>query len=131
MLSLYRDKVPAEMWELFLWEYIMPTKPLKPCGFPGCPNLTTGKFCDKHKTPERASANSRGYGKAWQKARENFLRHHPVCAMCGSVATVVDHIIPHRGNKELFWDHKNWQPLCKACHDKKTGLHDSTPVYSY
>ena len=37
-------------------------------------------------------------------------------------ATVVDHVIPHRGNKQLFWDEKNWQPLCKSCHDLKTGM---------
>jgi len=36
-------------------------------------------------------------------------------------ATVVDHIIPHRGDERLFWDETNWQPLCKQCHDKKTG----------
>ena len=36
-------------------------------------------------------------------------------------ATVVDHIVPHRGDKKLFWDQSNWQPLCKEHHDKKTG----------
>ena len=36
-------------------------------------------------------------------------------------ATVVDHIVPHRGDHALFWDEQNWQPLCKSCHDKKTG----------
>lgn len=36
-------------------------------------------------------------------------------------STVVDHIIPHRGNMDLFWYEENWQPLCKRCHDKKTG----------
>ena len=36
-------------------------------------------------------------------------------------ATVVDHVIPHRGDRKLFWDEQNWQPLCKECHDKKTG----------
>ena len=34
-----------------------------------------------------------------------------------SAATVVDHIIPHRGDKTLFWDETNWQSLCKTCHD--------------
>ena len=24
-------------------------------------------------------------------------------------------------NKQLFWDENNWQPLCKDCHDRKTG----------
>lgn len=32
-------------------------------------------------------------------------------------ATVVDHIVPHRGDMKLFWDRDNWQALCKACHD--------------
>ncbi|HOO52277.1 MAG TPA: HNH endonuclease signature motif containing protein, partial [Alphaproteobacteria bacterium] len=36
-------------------------------------------------------------------------------------ATVVDHIIPHRGDETLFWDESNWQALCKKCHDRKTG----------
>ncbi|MGM9590559.1 MAG: HNH endonuclease signature motif containing protein, partial [Faecousia sp.] len=36
-------------------------------------------------------------------------------------ATVVDHIIPHRGDRKLFWDESNWQPLCKDCHNRKTG----------
>ena len=36
-------------------------------------------------------------------------------------ATVVDHIVPHRGDHALFWDKQNWQPLCKDCHDRKTG----------
>ena len=32
-------------------------------------------------------------------------------------ASVVDHIIPHRGDESLFWDQTNWQSLCKQCHD--------------
>lgn len=48
---------------------------------------------------------------------------HPLCCMCaqqGKVtpATVVDHIIPHKGDAELFWAHDNWQPICKPCHDQ-------------
>jgi 5-methylcytosine-specific restriction protein A len=39
-------------------------------------------------------------------------------------ATVVDHIIPHKGNHELFWDAKNHQPLCKRHHDIKTCKED-------
>ena len=34
---------------------------------------------------------------------------------------LLDHIIPHRGDQKLFWDEQNWQPLCKDCHDRKTG----------
>jgi 5-methylcytosine-specific restriction endonuclease McrA len=68
-------------------------------------------------------STARGYSYGWQKARERFLRSNPLCCYCqreGRVtpATVVDHIIPHRGDKELFWDEANWQPLCKHCHDR-------------
>ena len=46
-------------------------------------------------------------------------------------ATVVDHIVPHRGDQKLFWDQNNWQPLCKSCHDKKTLTEDINPTYTY
>lgn len=32
-------------------------------------------------------------------------------------ATVVDHKVPHRGDLKLFWNRRNWQSLCKTCHD--------------
>lgn len=68
------------------------------------------------------SSAARGYGYAWQKARKAYLAAHPLCAMCSTesnpvAATVVDHIKPHGGNRALFWDKENWQPLCKRCHD--------------
>ena len=31
---------------------------------------------------------------------------------------LVDHIKPHKGDLNLFWDQDNWQPLCKSCHDR-------------
>ena len=33
-------------------------------------------------------------------------------------ASVVDHIVPHKGDHKLFWNPKNHQALCKHCHDK-------------
>ena len=74
----------------------------------------------------RGSAAFRGYDRKWQAARKAFLEKNPLCAACMKAgrltpATVVDHIVPHRGDMRLFWDEKNWQPLCKQCHDNKTG----------
>jgi len=63
------------------------------------------------------------YNHDWRKARARFLQTNPLCKYCKdrfgrvTVATVVDHIIPHKGDKTLFWDQENWQPLCKYCHD--------------
>lgn len=41
-----------------------------------------------------------------------------------TAGTVVDHIIPHRGNYDLFWNQDNWQTLCKLHHDQKTARED-------
>lgn len=70
----------------------------------------------------RRSAHERGYVYRWQMARANYLACNPLCRYCEKAgrivpASVVDHIIPHRGDMRLFWDEDNWQPLCKKCHD--------------
>ena len=109
----------------------MPRSPKRPCRYPGCPNLCeSGTYCPEHSAEspdrQRGSAAERGYDAKWRRARKLFLQRHPLCANCLSQgvltpATVVDHIVPHRGDHRLFWDEQNWQPLCKACHDRKTG----------
>ena len=105
----------------------MPRAPKRPCRYPGCPSLSDGLFCELHRGRyARESAAQRGYDGRWRRARTFFLKKHPLCAECLcenrlTPATVVDHILPHRGDDQLFWDEANWQALCKACHDKKTG----------
>lgn len=106
----------------------MPKKPKRPCRFPGCPELVPRGYCTKH-ADKRDSGSQRGYDSKWRKARDRFLKAHPLCVRClenGKFisANVVDHIVPHRGSKELFWDESNWQSLCKRCHDKKTMTED-------
>lgn len=92
--------------------------------------------CEQHKakTPyaldfdkRRGTATQRGYDSRWRKYRVQFLRLRPLCECeeCKRLkrvlpAVVVDHIIPHRGDQDLFWDPNNHQSLAKACHDRKT-----------
>ena len=69
----------------------------------------------------RGTAAQRGYDHRWQKARNQYLSEHPLCVECVKLdkvvpATVVDHIVPHRGDMGLFWQQDNWQPLCATCH---------------
>jgi 5-methylcytosine-specific restriction protein A len=64
----------------------------------------------------RPSARQRGYDSKWEKERAMFLIYHATCK-CGQPASVVDHITPHRGDKKLFWDYRNWQSLCAHCHN--------------
>jgi 5-methylcytosine-specific restriction protein A len=94
--------------------------------------ITLSQIKNQTATPKRdnrPSAASRGYGARWRKARMYFLTIHPLCVDCEKEsvvksATVVDHIIPHKGNQELFWQMSNWQSLCKQHHDIKTATQD-------
>lgn len=104
------------------------------CPAPGCGIRIEGKqYCSKHKghagrryDEQRPTAPQRGYDSRWQKARKTWLAEHPLCAECerqGRVrgATLVDHIVPHSGDYQLFWDSEgNWQSLCVACHQLKS-----------
>lgn len=99
-----------------------------------CPECASRREADqKIRERNRGSAASRLYGHGWRKASEAFLklRVNRNCRRClekhppkTRSSTVVDHIIPHRGDLKLFWDRSNWQGLCKRCHDKKTATED-------
>ncbi len=105
----------------------MPRKPKRPCRHTGCPNLSDDVYCEAHRALyARENATTRGYDAKWRASRKRYLRRFPLCLECqhnGKLvpATVVDHILPHRGDEDLFWDESNWQPICKSCHDRKTG----------
>jgi len=68
----------------------MPTKPKHPCAYPGCPELTDGRYCAAHKKLTdrqydrygRDPAGKKRYGRTWRKVRERFLKAHPLCEMC-------------------------------------------------
>lgn len=72
----------------------------------------------------------------WQKLRWKALVDAAfICAICGKGESdtsrlVADHIIPHRGNPDLFWSKDNLQCLDKSCHDtvkrkeERSGLYD-------
>lgn len=110
----------------------------KLCRYTGCcnyrnPDAEYPNFCNKHQdwARQRAQKNDKpDYTKfsessdlyhcsRWRKERAGFLKQNTYCK-CGAKATVIDHIIAHRGNEELFWDHGNWEPMCAECHKKKT-----------
>jgi 5-methylcytosine-specific restriction protein A len=107
------------------------------CRHPGCGKLldATG-YCEAHAKQHqrqadtrRGTSSERGYNYRWQKARATFLKGSPLCRHCKKLgmvraATEVDHIIPHRGDQQLFWDTSNWQGLCKPCHSRKTARED-------
>jgi 5-methylcytosine-specific restriction endonuclease McrA len=58
----------------------------------------------------------------WQRRRKQQLLAHPLCKMCAargaviSIATVVDHVEPHKGDWNLF-ALGELQSLCASCHN--------------
>lgn len=70
--------------------------------------------------------------KRWKVIRRRVLDVEPLCRMCRqegvyTQARVVDHVVPHRGDVERFWDETGLQPLCKPCHDRKTASETISP----
>jgi 5-methylcytosine-specific restriction endonuclease McrA len=70
----------------------------------------------------RAQSRQRGYDVAWDKAARRFKRDNPLCCGCLAMgiiepAVIVDHIVPHRGDRERFWDYDNWQAVCEWHHN--------------
>lgn len=113
-----------------------PQRAKRPCKVSSCKDFAAnGGYCDQHqdrirkKDRERGTAHQRGYDAEWERERTKYLEEHPLCVDHKrrgfiEVATVVDHIIPHKGDKVLFWDKNNWQSLCESCHNRKTATED-------
>ena len=111
----------------------MPTKPLKPCKHPYCPNLieigTT--YCEEHQKQSHKDYKAlrtdieeqKFYTSAlWRKVRLQHLKEEPLCRMCKAegrttLADMVHHIqeIKQDGAK-LAKD--NLMSLCQSCHMK-------------
>lgn len=107
----------------------------------GCPELVRdgAGYCPTHIAHvraridrERGSSTARGYNWQWRRAAKAFLDEHPLCecddceagAKRVTPASVVDHIIAHKGDQKLFWDVANWRAMSKQCHDRKTAMED-------
>lgn len=107
----------------------MPTKPKKPCSFPGCPNLCDGQYCEVHRAPakkqydkyRRSPDINKKYGRAWKRIRDRYIASHPLCEKCltegrTAPAEEVHHILPVScgGNHST----SNLMSLCRSCHNK-------------
>ena len=116
----------------------MPYKPKHPCSYPGCPELTSERYCPKHKKLVNAQYDTRlrDHGAAefyhsqeWKRLRQDYLIEHPFCVECRkngklTKATVVDHIVPIRQGGPAL-DESNLQALCASCHGSKSIIEDS------
>ena len=104
----------------------------KVCAYPGCSNLVGAgdRYCARHKREKgswgggRLSSASHWMNSSrWREESKEFLKSHPICAMCGGQATEVHHDYEGTvdyGDKGLFFDKGHWVPLCHRCHSSMT-----------
>ncbi|UTC78121.1 HNH endonuclease [Treponema sp. OMZ 799] len=110
------------------------------CKWQGCKALLdTPGYCLKHKPlveqreAERSKKRINNFKNAkrtnylfyktkeWRELRSKVLKKQKQCVLCGSSELLhVDHIVPPRGNRGLFFNINNLQVLCEICHRKKT-----------
>ena len=107
----------------------MPKRPKRPCSFPGCPNLTDGRFWEEHEkqenkryeTYDRDPAVRKRYGRAWKRIRDSYAAAHPLCEMCQAEGKLtpteeIHHKLPlSKGGTHA---RENLIALCKPCHAK-------------
>src|SRR5215470_15818962 len=106
-----------------------PQKSMSICLEPGCPVLVSRGRCSRHARSHKRSTTPHYYRwyclERWRYLRLKVLEHEPLCRSCkaqGLITTAheIDHVVPHEGKRSLFWDESNVQPLCHACHARKT-----------
>lgn len=111
----------------------IPGTPKRPCAHSGCAALVEygQRRCTKHKkyhnkqvNKYRRDASLNLYTPTWRRYSAARLQEHPWCKSCSAPAEVTDHIVPHGGDEDLFWNEENHQSLCKRCHDHKTNTED-------
>ena len=107
----------------------MPRSPKKPCAYPGCPRLTSKRFCPEHEKLNRDQYNryerspdiNKKYGRAWKRIRDSYAAAHPLCEMCQREGRLVPteevhHKLPI--SKGGTHDRSNLMSLCRSCHTK-------------
>jgi 5-methylcytosine-specific restriction protein A len=101
----------------------------KICNSPGCNVLIdpSETYCSKHRrayvTPfgnaNRSNENLYNTSR-WRKLRNETIAAQPRCVKCGVPSTEakleVHHVVPPRGNEELFFDTDNLVVVCSGCH---------------
>ena len=124
---LSKRPLQRNLWRSNFWRNVMPMKPKTPCRYPGCPNLTDGRYCPEHKRKvnsdyekyDRDKNTRNKYGRAWKRIRDKYASEHPFCEVCyGRGVIVPTEQIHHKKplSEGGTHDRDNLIALCKACH---------------
>jgi len=121
----------------------------KLCKYPGCLNLETKNgYCEIHqiignKIEMQNKINKEKYNQKklngmhsniqyrqndiyrrspiWQNIRKIILSKQKECQKCGSSENLeIHHVVPPKGDRDLFYNFSNLIVLCSNCHSKIT-----------
>ena len=103
-------------------------KPKRICTRAGCRGIVVGNVCSicgPRAAPHdrRGSASSRGYDRAWQRRREQFLAGHPLCEVCKlrgliRAATIAHHVDAVSEGHAVLAEDEDLVAVCsQACHN--------------
>ena len=107
----------------------MPTKPKRPCRYPGCPRLADGVYCEEHAKAmnthyehfSRGYDSNERYNSTWRKIRNRYIKQHPLCEQCLTDGRCVPAVLVHHrvplgsgGTNEI----NNLLSLCYSCHER-------------
>jgi 5-methylcytosine-specific restriction enzyme A len=110
---------------------------VKVCGAFRCPELTRGAYCEIHERERRSASAKRrrrspeqlayagvgAAGRAWRKARAEYVRLHPICDDESGCIAPTEHVHHLDGEGPLGargLDPSNFQGLCASHHNRKT-----------
>ena len=107
----------------------VPSKPKKPCAYPGCPALVTGRYCAEHAKKVNSDYEKYGrdknakrrYDRAWKRIRDKYAAGHPFCEKCYERGVLVPVEEIHRKlplSEGGTHDRSNLIALCKSCHSQ-------------
>ena len=107
----------------------MPYKAKKPCARPGCPNLTSGRYCEEHAKAEAKRYNqydrdlesNKRYGRSWARIRAAFLQANPLCELCKRDGRLAPAGLVHHKARLTDGGTNDWsnlQALCQECHSR-------------
>lgn len=82
--------------------------------------LFVGQGMGKTRSAKAAEYNHWYWSARWRKISKHQLAIEPCCRMCAAQgqttqAKIADHIVPHKGDPDLFW-YGELQSLCQSHH---------------
>jgi len=98
------------------------------CAQSGCGAVAVhGGRCAAHQR-QRPNTTAAGYGWAYQRKRQAFLRTRPTCQLCGQRPATTVHHVRHDQATAAGLDENFWLAACASCNSSEANINRSRGV---